>query len=157
MSIKKNLWLRLGVTMELTEEEFCAVRDEGQAGEAIIRNKVESGDFLLDGETYAPENSYRARSGEWVFDRDIEFEFCPKNAGKKDDDKDGWYGIVRWTVEDVIAAAAEQGISLTAETAAAWWRNNENAFKNIMVGHGNQVLSDMDYNMAERGRSGYGQ
>lgn len=149
MSIKKNLWLRLGVTMELTEEEFCAARDEGQAGEAIIRNKVESGDFLLDGETYAPENSYRANSSEWIFDKDIEFEFCPKNAKKKNVDSDEWFGIVRWTVENVIAAAAEQGVSLTAETAAAWWRNNENAFKNIMVEYGNQVLSDMDYNMAE--------
>lgn len=78
MSSKKSLWLRLGASISLTEEEFDAVRNAGPQGEAIIRSKVAAGDFILDGETYAPENSNRPNDGEWVFDEDIEFDFCPQ-------------------------------------------------------------------------------
>lgn len=54
-----------------------------------------------------------------------------------------WYGITRWAIEDVQAQAAEQGIQMSDEEAAAWWAEHESAFKNLMVAHGNEVLSDM--------------
>lgn len=54
-----------------------------------------------------------------------------------------WYGIVRWTPEDVITAAEECGIEMTIEEAENWWVKNEQYFKNSMVELGNEVLADM--------------
>lgn len=54
-----------------------------------------------------------------------------------------WYGITRWSAEDVIAAAEENGMKMTKEQAAAWWEENERYFKNRMVELGNEVLSAM--------------
>lgn len=56
-----------------------------------------------------------------------------------------WYGVVRWSTEDVIAAAAENGVKMTEEQAAEWWKRNEQAFKNIMVELGNETLANMDF------------
>lgn len=58
---------------------------------------------------------------------------------------DTWYGVVRWSTEDVIAAAAENGVKLTEEQAAEWWKKNEQSFKNRMVELGNETLADMEF------------
>lgn len=54
-----------------------------------------------------------------------------------------WFGITRWSTADVIAAAEENGVTMTDEQAKAWWAENEESFKNRMVELGNEVLSDM--------------
>ncbi len=54
-----------------------------------------------------------------------------------------WYGIVRWTVNDVIAAVASRGITMTVQDAEKWWGENERAFCNRMVELGNEVLELM--------------
>lgn len=56
-----------------------------------------------------------------------------------------WYGVVRWSPEDVIAAAAELGVTLTTDQAVAWWEQNEASFQSRLVELGNEVLADMDY------------
>ena len=56
-----------------------------------------------------------------------------------------WYGITRWSPEDVIAAAALNNVTMTEEQAVAWWEKNEESFKNRMVELGNEILSYMDY------------
>lgn len=56
-----------------------------------------------------------------------------------------WYGIVRWSPEDVIAAAEDHGVTMTNEQAVVWWRQNEVPFQSRLVELGNEVLADMDY------------
>lgn len=56
-----------------------------------------------------------------------------------------WFAITKWSPEDAMAAAKEQGVTLTKEQAIAWWSRNENRFQNMMVEHGNEVLSNMDF------------
>ncbi|NMB69755.1 hypothetical protein GYA27_00935 [candidate division WWE3 bacterium] len=56
-----------------------------------------------------------------------------------------WYGIVRWHPEDVIAAAASNGVEMTFEQAVAWWEKNEQAFVDRMTEAGNDILSYMDF------------
>ncbi len=56
-----------------------------------------------------------------------------------------WFAVTRWATEDVIAAAEEQGVSLTAEQAAAWWKRNESRFQNLLVERGNEILAEMDF------------
>ena len=58
---------------------------------------------------------------------------------------DTWYGVVRWTTEDVISAAAENGVEMTEEQAAEWWKKNEQSYKNRMVELGNETLADMEF------------
>lgn len=58
---------------------------------------------------------------------------------------DTWYGVVRWSTEDVIAAAAENGVKMTEEQAIEWWKKNEQEFKSRMVELGNETLSDMEF------------
>lgn len=37
----------------------------------------------------------------------------------------GWYGVVRWCAEDVIAAAEQNGVTLTEAQAEKWLEKNE--------------------------------
>lgn len=52
-----------------------------------------------------------------------------------------WFATTRWAPEDVIEAAEEQGVTLTEEQAVAWWKENEKDFEDLIVGHGNEILS----------------
>jgi len=81
MSEKKKLWLRAGITVELTEDEFKSV-SEDRAGGSILRHKIESGYFELNGETYSPENTLYCGEDEWPHSKDIEYEFSPKGRAK---------------------------------------------------------------------------
>lgn len=56
-----------------------------------------------------------------------------------------WYAVTRWCVEDVIAAAEQQGITLTEEQAARWWKKNERSFSEMLVEDGNERLSYMNF------------
>lgn len=56
-----------------------------------------------------------------------------------------WHGITRWTNEDIIGAASEQGVTMTDKQAEIWWEKNEAPFKNLMVEAGNRILADMDF------------
>lgn len=58
-----------------------------------------------------------------------------------------WYAIIRWSVDDVIAAAKTNNITLTKEQAAKWWEKNEHSFIDIMTEYGNEVLSNMNFDM----------
>jgi hypothetical protein len=56
-----------------------------------------------------------------------------------------WYAIVRWSVEDVINAAEQQGVKLTKAQAQRWWEENESRFSDMLVEDGNERLSYMDF------------
>lgn len=57
-----------------------------------------------------------------------------------------WFAVTRWAIEDVVAAAEEQGITLTEDQARAWWQRNESRFQNLLVEQGNALLAEMDFN-----------
>ena len=52
----KKLFIRLGVTVELTQEEFALVSTGSDAAHDFLRGKVARDEFKLDGETYSPAN-----------------------------------------------------------------------------------------------------
>lgn len=60
-----------------------------------------------------------------------------------------WFAVTRWCAEDVLAAAEEQGIPMTEAQAVEWWKRNERRFQDLMVEHGNEILSDMDFGEGE--------
>ena len=53
----------------------------------------------------------------------------------------GWYGVVRWCAEDVIAAAEQNGVTLTEAQAEKWLEKNERWFKEMLTEYGNEVLA----------------
>jgi hypothetical protein len=72
----KKLWVRLGVSLNLTEEEVgsllgddCVVMKDR---EKIIRNIISENRFEIDGECYAPEASVKDFNCEY----DTEFYEC---------------------------------------------------------------------------------
>lgn len=64
-------------------------------------------------------------------------------------EKPQWFAVTRWCAEDVMAAAEEQGIPMTNAQAVEWWKRNERRFQDLMVEHGNEILSDMDFGEGE--------
>ena len=51
---KKSVWMRLGVKIELTEEELRLVQ-ESNDGTVIMMNKLKNGEFTISGDSYIPE------------------------------------------------------------------------------------------------------
>lgn len=70
---KKWVWLRLGVTVMLSEHEISEIRKGDAAGRAIIREKFNDRKCILDGETYIP--CCPASDKGWPVDEDIEFTY----------------------------------------------------------------------------------
>ena len=52
-----------------------------------------------------------------------------------------WFAQVRWCAEDVIAAAEQNGITLTEAQAEKWLEKNERWFKEMLTEYGNEVLA----------------
>lgn len=53
----------------------------------------------------------------------------------------GWFAQVRWCAEDVIAAAEQNGITLTPAQAEKWLEKNERWFREMLTEYGNEVLA----------------
>lgn len=60
------------------------------------------------------------------------------------------YAQTCWSVPDVLAAAAEDGVVLTAAQAAAWWKKNERSFREALTQYGNEMLSCVDWGEVQR-------
>lgn len=56
-----------------------------------------------------------------------------------------YFAVVRWTTEDVILAAARQGVSLTNEQAEKWWRENELRFEERLTEEGCERLAYVNF------------
>ena len=48
----------------------------------------------------------------------------------------GWFAQVRWCAEDVIAAAEQNGITLTPAQAEKWLEKNERWFREMLTEYG---------------------
>ena len=69
----KQIWLRLGVSMTLSESEVAEIKKGSRAGAGIIHDKFNIGKCFLDGETYIP--SRPGSDKEWPVENDIEFSY----------------------------------------------------------------------------------
>lgn len=72
------------------------------------------------------------------------------NRSEAEVEKPQWFAVTRWSAEDVLAAAEEQGVTLTEAQAIEWWKRNERRFEELMIEHGNEILSDMDFEEDEQ-------
>jgi hypothetical protein len=70
--MKKKIWLRLGVTVKVTEEEFDCIR-RGE-GEDVLREHLSKGDFYADGDSYIPATKNPCPD-EWPVEEEINLEF----------------------------------------------------------------------------------
>ena len=70
---KKAAWMRLGVTVMLSENELSEIKSGSPAGKGLIQDLFNTGKFALDGETYIP--SCPASEREWPVEDDVEFTF----------------------------------------------------------------------------------
>lgn len=65
----KNLWVRLGVTLSLSDNELEALIGNNQSTmaerEKIVLKAIAEGRFRLDGETYTPSESVRDLNEEY--------------------------------------------------------------------------------------------
>lgn len=57
-AVKKSVWMRLGVHMELTEEELRLIQ-ESNDGTVIMMNKLKNGEFTISGDSYIPRGRRR--------------------------------------------------------------------------------------------------
>lgn len=71
--MKKEVWIRLGVTVILSEDEITEIKKGGPAGKGLIQDLFNIGKFSLDGETYIPSRPGTDR--EWPVEEDIEFTY----------------------------------------------------------------------------------
>lgn len=79
-NMSKKIWMRMGVTIDCTDEEADALLSGKDGAEKIIRNIVADGRFKLDGETYIPETcveDFNQAYGSDYPEDDIEFELNP--------------------------------------------------------------------------------
>lgn len=70
----KELWGRFGLMLELTGAEYATVIGGGEAAHALIREKIELGEFALDGESYFPATE-TSQPDKWPVKEDILLEF----------------------------------------------------------------------------------
>lgn len=69
------------------------------------------------------------------------YDLVYKNMPQSDDR----YAEMCWTIDDVISAAAEDGVTLTPLQAAAWWKENERFFRESLIQQGNEILSSVNW------------
>lgn len=55
------------------------------------------------------------------------------------------FAVISWAAEDAMEAARGCGVDLTEKQAEAWWRKNESSFRDILTEHGNEILSNMNF------------
>lgn len=65
-----------------------------------------------------------------------------------------WFAVTRWSPEDAVEAASEQGVTITLEQATAWWKRNERRFQDLLAEAGNEILSSMDFEEADNDGQG---
>lgn len=78
-AVKKSVWMRLGVRMELTEEELRLIQ-ESNDGTVIMMNKLKNGEFTISGDSYIPEEE--GDDNCWPIPEEINFCFCNLEVGQ---------------------------------------------------------------------------
>lgn len=92
MNEKKKLWLRVGVTLELSEEEYnllrgvpeSAAEEKHDEAKKLLVRKMKAGQYILDGETYSPIHKHICMDDEWPGDEGISYDFDENMEDKTD-------------------------------------------------------------------------
>ena len=71
--MKKTVWMRLGVTVMLSEKEISEISSGSAAGKGIIQDLFNIGKFSLAGETYIP--SRPGSDKKWPVEDDVEYSY----------------------------------------------------------------------------------
>lgn len=72
----RNLWMRVGIIFEITEEEEKLLfADDGAAGAEVIKKVFTEGRCKLDGDTYIPYNAIVDYNEEYDTNYDAENEY----------------------------------------------------------------------------------
>ena len=75
----KNVWMRLGIMLNLTEEEVALVLgDDEDVSELTIRKVIEERRFISDGDSYIPANIIEDfnRENGTSYNSDTEHSLC---------------------------------------------------------------------------------
>ena len=78
-AVKKSVWMRLGVRMELTEEELRLVQ-ESNDGAVFMMDKLKNGEFTISGDSYIPEEE--GDDNCWLIPEEINVCFCNLEVGR---------------------------------------------------------------------------
>ena len=73
---ERRLWMRLGVSLRITEAEEAIIFANDGRGEELLRKIIAEGRFMPDGDTYIPEvtvEEYNRKYGTEYEVGDIEF------------------------------------------------------------------------------------
>lgn len=72
----KNLWMRVGITFEITEEEENILfSNDSEKGAEIIKKAFAEGRCKLDGDSYIPYNAVVDFNERYGTDHDAESEY----------------------------------------------------------------------------------
>ena len=52
--MNKNLWMRVGMSIKLTDSEVDLILSNGNDSAKILKKAIEEGRYCLDGESYVP-------------------------------------------------------------------------------------------------------
>lgn len=72
----KNLWMRLGVTLHITDEEAQILMSDDSKGTETLRNILNEKRYEIDGDSYIPDCEvvrYNKTNGTDFLDGDCEF------------------------------------------------------------------------------------
>lgn len=112
-------------------------------GETIFIHQIEGFDGILfsDGKFTAGQKYWSVEIQDWLVHceerrKSPKFNFAGSNQAPE-----RWFAQVRWCAEDVIAAAEQNGITLTPAQAEKWLEKNERWFREMLTEYGNEVLA----------------
>lgn len=72
MEIKKKIFVRIGAIMTLTESEFNLLCEEIEPAAAMVKAKLDQGEYEINGETYFP-GAIEEEDGIWFHGHDFDF------------------------------------------------------------------------------------
>ncbi len=52
----RSVWMRAGVTLNMTEQEYDIIMSGSPEGEELVKEILKRGDFEFDGDSYIPES-----------------------------------------------------------------------------------------------------
>lgn len=105
-------------------------------------HQISDGSIIFsDGKFTAGQKYWNKEVQDWLVHCD-ERQHHPKfNFADSDSEQSRWFAITRWCAENVVAAAEQQGVTLTPAQAQRWLEKNEKWFKDLLVEYGNEILA----------------
>lgn len=95
-------------------------------------NELQHGLVYVDADSEKKAKAVAARS---------ELDFYSYEIASITSEQVRWFAVTRWCADDVIAAAEQNGVTLTPEQAERWLEKNEGWFSDMLAEYGNEVLA----------------